>query len=92
MVVTDDGQLVSLLADRASRRDWGIVRVYARDDDQLIVRSIRLEDLPGVPEGVRRPRLRIDARVLTLELAPEVTIEVRTLPTLGRVRARRRLR
>ncbi len=92
MVVTDDGQLVSLLADRASRRDWGIVRVYTADDGQLIVRSVRLEDLPGVPEDVRRPRLRIDARTLTLELTREVTIEVRTLPTLGRAGARRRLR
>ncbi len=91
MVVTDDGQLVALLAERASRRNWEIVRVFAPDAEGLAVRVIRLEDLPGLPEEVRRPHLHLDARVLRIEAEPAVTVEVQVLATLGRTRAHRRM-
>lgn len=91
MQVTDDGHLVSLLARRASRRDWEIVRVFAQEGDRLVVRSVRLEELPGLPAAARRPRMAIDARRLTVRVEPELTIELARIVELGRVRARRRL-
>lgn len=90
MVVTDEGALVSLLADRASRREWEIVRVFVRDGERIAVRSVRLDELPGLPPDARRPRLSLDARVLTID--GERAVEVAALATLGRVTARRRLR
>ncbi len=49
MAVTDAGSLISILAPRASRRDWPILRVLRFDGERVVERSIRLGDLPGVP-------------------------------------------
>jgi len=91
MVVSDRGRLVSLLAPRASRRNWEIVRVFEATGRQAVVRSIRLDELPGLPERARRPRMSLDASVLRIETDPPVTVPVTVLESLGRERARRPL-
>jgi hypothetical protein len=86
MVPTDHGRLVSLLAPRASRPEWEIVRVFALDGDRIAVRSVRLDELPF--RG--RPRLSLDARALRVRSGTD-SVPIATLETLGREVARRRL-
>jgi hypothetical protein len=87
MVPTDRGRLVSLLAPRASRPDWEIVRVFSLDGAHIAVRSVRLDELPFTG----RPRLSLDARALRAR-SGETSVPIATLETLGREVARRRAR
>lgn len=90
MVVTDAGRLVSLLAPRASRREWEMLRVFEPDGDHVAVRSVRLDELPGLPAGASRPRLTLDAREVRLATEPPVAIPVSAVELLGRQTGRRR--
>lgn len=45
IAVTDTGRLISVLAPRASRRDWNILHVVGRDRRPVWV---RLGDVPGI--------------------------------------------
>ncbi len=92
MVPTDDGRLVSLLSTRASRRSWEIVRVFTFASDHVEVRSVRLDELPGLDERASTPRLELDASVLRILTTPAVTVPVQTIQQLGRRTARRRAR
>lgn len=94
LVPTDEGTLVALLADRASRREWEIVRLFVPLPDRLEVRSVRLEELPGLPASARRPRLSIDARTLRVApgAGPPIEVSIASVATLGRRTGRRRLR
>jgi len=89
MVVTDRGRLVSLLAPRASRREWDIVRIFEPDGDHMIVRAVRLADLPGLAPAIRRPRLALDASGLRVLVEPQLFVPLSTLETLGSVGVRR---
>jgi hypothetical protein len=97
MVVSDAGRLVTLLADRSSRREWEIVRVFEHDPEAaprraIGVRSVHLSELPGLPEDTSRVRLVLDRGVLHVLLASPLEVSVASLETLGRVSARRRRR
>lgn len=91
MVVTDRGRLVSLLAPRASRPGWEIVRVFEKGERHVVVRSIRFGELPIQPPPPRGPRLRIDARRLAVDTDAGATVAIDALEALGRVTGRRRL-
>lgn len=95
LVVSDTGRLVTLQADRASRREWEIVRVFEYDSEAaprraIVIHSVRLSELPGLPEDTRRVRLVLDRRVLRVLLASPLEWSVASIATLGRVSARRR--
>ena len=57
MVVTDEGNLVSILAPATAHRDWSIVLVLSWRDGEVVETWLALEDLPGTESlrGVVRP-------------------------------------
>ena len=79
LVVTDDARLVSLLNTRASRRDWEIVRVISFENVRVEVRSLHLEDLPGLPAASRRPGLELHVSELRVLEEPPLAFPVATL-------------
>jgi len=95
MVVSDSGHLVTLLADRASRREWAIIRVFEHDPGapprrSILVRSVHLDQIPGLPEDVSRVRVALDRRALRVFTSPPLEVSINSLEALGRVAARRR--
>ena len=68
------------------------MRVFANEGSQLVVRSVRVEDLPGMPPTVGRARYSLDANTLRVN-APrvELSVPVPRLAALGRGRAIRPL-
>ena len=71
MAITDEGNLVSILAPATVHRDWSIVAVFAWRDDRVAETWLALEDLPGTEalDGVVRPvfegaAVRFSAEVL----------------------------
>ncbi len=97
MVVSDAGRLVTLLTNHSSRREWEIVRVFEHDPEApprraIVVRSVRLSELPGLPVDMRRVRLALDSDALHILLASPLEVSVASLETLGRISARRRRR
>jgi len=95
MVVSDEGRLVTLLADRASRREWAIVRIFEHDPEapprrSVIVRSVRIDQIPGLPEDANRARVVLDRSALHVLLAQPLELSLASLEALGRRAARRR--
>ena len=91
MVVSDRGVLVNLRTPRSTRRDWEVVRLFVAEDDVLRVRSIRLEDLPGLPADSIRVDLDLDALRLRADVTPAIEVPLAQLETLGRVGGTRTL-
>ncbi len=60
MEVSDGGVLVNLRAPRVHRRDWEIVRTFSHERGDVVVRSIRLAELPGLPPALARARPRMN--------------------------------
>jgi len=52
MAISDSGNLISILAPAAARRDWSIVSVIGWDGERVTAVSISLDELPGT-EGLR---------------------------------------
>ena len=57
MAVTDQGNLVSLLAPATAHRDWSIVAVISWRDDRVVEKWLSLDEIPGTEalHGVVRP-------------------------------------
>jgi hypothetical protein len=57
MAVTDQGNLVSILAPATAHRDWSIVAVHSWRDGRVVGTWLSLDEIPGteVLHGVVRP-------------------------------------
>ena len=81
LAVTDRGRLISILAPRASRPEWNIVRITTRDRAPV---RIPLGDLPGASALRGAVRLDFDGGALRLRSrAGEVRVTFDALEALA---------
>lgn len=66
LAITDQGELVSILAPRTTHRDWSVVRVIGRAAGQSFDARLAAEEIPGL-EAIRGAlRLSFDADALVV--------------------------
>jgi hypothetical protein len=81
MAITDQGNLVSILAPATSHRDWSIVAVLSWRDERVAETWLALEDIPGTEalDGVVRPVFEGAA----IRFSPEVLVPFTVLESLA---------
>jgi hypothetical protein len=82
MAITDQGNLISILAPATSHRDWSIVAVLSWRDDQVAETGLALEEIPGTEtlDGVIRPVFEGAA----IRFSPEVLVPFTVLESLAK--------